>query len=98
VRLIQDPTDPVPADVAALLAPMIAWARLEVVAATVDTCPDAYHNEAAAVLVGYLVDVPPASRHAAYGNAWQNSGAAIVLRRYLKRRAVAVTTTGEADS
>lgn len=92
-RLVQDPAADVPADVSALLAPLIAWASLEVVAATVDGCPDAYHDQAVAVLVGYLVDVPPASRHTSYGNAWANSGAATILRRYLKRRAVAVTST-----
>ena len=61
----------------------IAFAKLEVVAAAPDA-PDEYHNIACVVLAGYLYDAPPSK----LGNAWANSGAAFILRRYLIRRAV----------
>ena len=82
---------PVPDEVKTLLRPLVDWAAAEVIASTTEAAPDAAHNTAVIALVSYLVDVPPASRHTAYGNAWANSGAAMILRRWLKRRAVAVS-------
>ena len=67
-------------------AQAIAFARLEVAAAAPDA-PDEYHNIACVVLAGYLYDAPPSK----LGNAWANSGAAFILRRYLIRRAVPLT-------
>ena len=73
-------------DLTGLMPARIAFAKLEVVAAAPDA-PNEYHNIACVVLSGYLFDAPPSK----LGNAWANSGAAFILRRYLIRRAVAFT-------
>ena len=40
-------------------------------------------------VVAYLIDAPPASRH--HGAALANSGVPYILRRWLHRRAIAIT-------
>ena len=78
-----------PSEVEALLDPLVAWATDEVVAATVESTPDSALNMAVLSLVAYMVDAPPASRH--HGNMISNSGVPIILRRWLKRRAIELT-------
>ena len=53
----------------------------------VPTAPDEIHNEAARRLVGYLYDVPTASRGAAFADGLVNSGAAAALLPYRLHRA-----------
>ena len=54
--------------------------------------PDAYKDLATQALVGYLYDRPTSERGTGYANAWINSGAANILKRYVQRR---VFTIGE---
>ena len=88
-RLVAEPGGDPPSEVAALLAPLVRWASDEIQLSTTDYCPDSYHNMAVLALVSYLVDMPPASRH--HGNAVSNSGCLIILRRWLRRRAIELT-------
>ena len=72
-------------DMGALIPARAAYARVEIDAAAPDA-PDEASNAAALALVGYLYDAPPSK----VGNAWERSGCAYILRRWLVRRAVAV--------
>ena len=88
-RLTADPSMAPPVEVEAMLSPLVAWAADEIVSSTTDRCPDSAQNMAVLSLVAYMVDAPPASRH--HGNAISNSGVPIILRRWLKRRAIELT-------
>lgn len=57
--------------------------------------PDAFKDLATQALVGYLYDRPTSERGTGYANAWVNSGAANILKRYVQRR---VFTVGELTS
>ena len=73
-----------------MLQGILDFASVEAVAVA-PGAPDAHHNRAAVIqLSAYLYDQPPSTRGAMFGNAMVNSGAYFVLRRYVKRRAVAL--------
>ena len=92
-RLTADPSAAPPFEVEAMLSPLVAWAADEVVLSTTRLCPDSAHNAAVLSLVAYAIDSPPASRH--HGNAIANSGVVFILRRWLKRRAVSLTSADD---
>ena len=58
--------------------------------------PEAVRDEAIVRFTGYMFDAPPASSGDRYASAWQNSGAASLLSRWVQQRvagATAVSTT-----
>ena len=71
---------------------------LALAAATVEqyavSAPDSAHNIAAARMVGYAFDAPPAASMTAYGVIFVNSGAASLLNPWRSARADAVPAIG----
>ena len=65
------------------------------ITAEAQEAPVAFKDLATQALVGYLYDRPTSERGAGYANAWTNSGAANILKRYVQRR---VFTVGELTS
>ena len=91
-RLATDPAATVPEPDRTVLQGILDFASVEAVAVA-PGAPDAHHNRAVIQLSAYLYDQPPSTRGAMFGNAMVNSGAYFVLRRYVKRRAVALEAT-----
>ena len=59
--------------------------------------PEAVRDEAIVRFTGYLFDSPPASSGDRYASAWQNSGAASLLSKWVEQRvadATAVSSDG----
>lgn len=64
---------------------LLAYATA-LITAEAPEAPEAYKDLATQALVGYLYDRPTSERGTGYANAWINSGAANILKRYVQRR------------
>lgn len=67
------------------LTRLLAYANA-LITAEAPEAPDAYKDLATQALVGYLYDRPTSERGTGYANAWTNSGASAILKRYIQRR------------
>lgn len=90
LRIQDDATAAVAEPHMTILADLLKWARAEV-AAQAPRAPEDSQDQAIYTLCGYVYDVPTAARGTAYANAWDNSGAKHILRRWITRRAVLLT-------
>ena len=86
LRITTDPTDTVPEPENGILTRIQAWATDEIVGRA-PAAPDNAKDSALIVLAGYVFDRPISERGTAFANAWENSGASDMLRRYIQRRA-----------
>ena len=101
LRITTDPNAAVPEPELDILTRIQSWATDEI-AGRAPNAPANYADQALVVLAGYVHDRPPADRGSAYANAWENSGASDILRRWVTRRGVLLDTdtdqTDRADS
>ena len=83
VRVDVSPTTPVGAPYAGILARQLSAASATIgeYAGDLDAVPDAVANEAVVMLVGYILDAPPARPGRAV-DAFSSSGAKALLSRY----------------
>ena len=86
LRITTDATETVPEPENGILVRIQAWATDEIVGRA-PAAPDNAKDSALIVLAGYVFDRPISERGTAYANAWENSGASDMLRRYIQRRA-----------
>ena len=86
LRITTDATETVQEPENGILTRIQAWATDEIVGRA-PAAPDNAKDAALIVLAGYVYDRPIAERGGAYANAWENSGASDMLRRYIQRRA-----------
>ena len=97
LRLITDPDDTIPAGTQMILEHLRAFAELECNGraphAPATACDQAVYSIAA-----YLFDRPSAPSGGSYANAWYNSGAAEMLRRWTIRRALLLDPDGSATA
>lgn len=63
------------------------WAQGEIENRTEDA-PEHAVDMAVILLAGYRYDAPTSAAGARFANAWENSGAANVLRKWTKRRGI----------
>ena len=87
LRVSADPRAPVAEPHLTVLTQLHRWAN-GVVDSRAPGAPETARDEAIILLAGYQFDKPPASRSTAYANAWENSGAANILRPWTKRRGI----------
>ena len=87
LRVSGDPAAEVMEPHLTVLVQLLRWAE-SVVDSRAAGAPDTARDEAVILLSGYLYDKPPAARGAGYGNAWENSSAANVLRPWTRRRGI----------
>ena len=81
----------------AILMKLHTWATGEVASRT-EAAPDYAADMGLILLAGYVFDKPASSGGARYANAWENSGAANLLRRWTKRRGVVLDDEVNADT
>ena len=87
LRVSADPNQDVPEPHRTIITQLHTWAN-GVVDNRAPGAPDHARDMAVIMLAGYVHDKPPSSRGAAYGNSWENSGAANVLRAWTTRRGI----------
>ena len=90
LRIQVDPTADVAEPEKSILERLQGWAAEEIKARAPGATESARDN-ALVLLVSYLYDRPGSTGGAGFSNAWDNSGASNVLRRFVKRRAVVLS-------
>lgn len=89
LRISTDETQLVQQPYNNILTAILNWA-IETIDANAPTATEASKDLAVYQLCGYIYDKPASARGEAYSNAWTNSGAADILRRFIQRRAIVV--------
>lgn len=97
LRIQTDATADVAEPHKTILTDLLAWAEAEV-SASAPRAPEVHSDQAIIVMCGYVYDSPSARRGESYANAWSNSGASTILRRYVQRRAVVLDGEAPAGS
>lgn len=87
LRVSADPGAELQEPYKAILMKLHRWAQSEIASRT-ERAPDHAKDMGLILLAGYVFDKPASSGGARYANAWENSGAANVLRKWTKRRGV----------
>ena len=87
LRVSADPAAEVLEPNLTVLTQLLSWAN-GVVDNRAPGAPEEARDEAVVQLAGYLYDKPPAARGAGFGNAWEYSGAANILRTWTRRRGI----------
>ena len=97
LRIQVDPKAEVAEPAKTILTDLVSWAEAEI-AYRAPEAEGPEVDQATYALVGYLYDAPPSRRGEGYANAWRNSGAEVLLRRHIERRAVLLPSgEGTAD-
>ena len=86
----------VPAEISLVIGAMKAWADLAIERAA-PNAPEQYKDMALILLAGYVYDRPNAPRGSQYSNALLNSGAANILKPFLRRTALILDDSGGSD-
>lgn len=94
LRITKDPTAPVAEPRLGILTRILNFAQAEVSARAPDA-PAAVADQAVVQLAAYIYDSPNAGSRGSFANSWENSGAPVILRRYLLRRGVVVAPSGQ---
>ena len=89
LRITTSVTQQVEEPYLSILTSILNWA-IETVDSNAPQATESAKDLAVYQLSAYLYDKPQASRGLAYSNAWANSGAANILRRWIQRRAIIV--------
>ena len=87
LRITTDPAAEVPEPERSILERLQSWAEAEI-QGRAPGAPGNARDQALVVLAGYVYDRPTTQRGSAYANAWENSGTADILRRWVQRRGV----------
>ena len=87
LRLITDPEEEIPAGTQMILEHLRAFAQLEC-NGRAPHAPAPACDQAIYAICAYLFDRPSAPSGGSYANAWYNSGASEMLRRWTQRRAL----------
>ena len=87
LRIQTDPAATVAEPDNTVLTQLLSWAN-GVVDNRTTGASEAAKDQAVVLLAGYQYDKPPAARGAGYADAWSNSGASNVLRKWTHRRGV----------
>ena len=93
LRIQTDPEAEVTEPHGTVLEDLLTWAQQECDARAPGASPAA-RDQAIYGLCGYVYDAPSSRRGEAYANAWRNSGADTILRRWVVRRAVVLPGDG----
>ena len=87
LRLQTDPVAAVPEPTNTVLTGLLAWASADA-ARRAPMADESSLDQAIIAMCGYVYDAPPSRRGEGYANAWRSSGAAEMLRPWVRRRAV----------